>query len=268
MNGFLDRVRAQKQAEVEAGARGRTLAELASACIDRPPTRGFRAALVAGSDRIIAEVKRRSPSVRRFRRQDPPADLARIYHEAGAAALSVVTDRANFGTGPDDIAPTRDAAPLPLIAKDFVIHPWQLHALRLAGADAALLIARLVRRAQLADLHGTARELGLDVLVECHDARDLDHALDAGADLVGFNNRDLDTFRVSLDVSCELLPRVPRGCAAVVESGLAGRAEVEALQALGASAFLVGGSLLQADDPAAVLRALRGVESHGREEAV
>jgi indole-3-glycerol phosphate synthase len=267
MTGFLARIAAQKRREITAGRDRRPLDDLARACGDLPPARGFRAALTAGSDRIIAEVKRRSPSVARFARQEPPAELARIYHRAGAAALSLVTDRANFGTGPDDIAPMRAAVPLPLIAKDFVLDPWQLHALRLAGADAVLLIARLVGAGPLRELHATARALGLDVLVECHDAADLDAALAAGADLVGFNNRDLDTFAVDLDVSRSLLPRVPRGCAAVVESGLAGRAEIEALQALGASAFLVGGSLLQADDPAAVLRALRGVESHGREEA-
>jgi indole-3-glycerol phosphate synthase len=267
VNGFLERVAAQKRAEVAHGAAHRPLADLAAACADLPPARGFRAALLGGHDRIIAEVKRRSPSVPRFARQEPPAQLAEIYHGAGAAALSLVTDRANFGTGPDDIAPMRAAVPLPLIAKDFVVDPWQLHALRLAGADAVLLIARLLGPGHLSELYGAARGLGLDVLVECHDEADLAAALAAGADLVGFNNRDLDTFEVSLDVSRRLLPRVPRGCAAVVESGLRGRAEIEALQALGASAFLVGSSLLQSDDPGAVLRILRGVEAHHREEA-
>jgi len=267
MNGFLTRVAAQKREEVAAGRREHPETELAAVARDLPPARGFRAALIAGPDRIIAEVKRRSPSVARFRRQEMPAELAALYHGAGAAALSLVTDRANFGTGPGDIAPMRAAAPLPLVAKDFVIDPWQLHALRVAGADAVLLIARLVAPDQLAALHGAARDLGLDVLVECHDEADLAAALAAGADLVGFNNRDLDTFAVSLDTSRRLLPRVPRGIAAVVESGLAGRAEVASLQALGAAAFLVGGALLQADDPAAELRALRGAAGPGSGEA-
>jgi indole-3-glycerol phosphate synthase len=266
MKGFLERIRRQKEAEVAAGRRGRGEAELRDRCRDLPPCRDFRGALTAGPDRIIAEVKRRSPSVPNFRRQDPPAELAAIYHEAGAAALSLVTDHANFGTSPADIAPMRAAVPLPLVAKDFVIDPWQLLALRAAGADCVLLIARLVEPAELADLHGLARELGLAALVECHTARELRAALAAGADLVGFNNRNLDTFEISLEVSRALLPQVPVGCAAVVESGIAGRAEVVALQALGATAFLVGGSLLQSEDPGALVRALRGERGTGREE--
>ncbi len=266
MNGFLERVRAQKEAEVTVGQAGRSLADLRAGVADMAPCRDFRGALTAGSDRIIAEVKRRSPSVPQFLRREPPAELAALYHEAGAAALSLVTDRANFGTGPADIAPMRAAAPLPLIAKDFIIDPWQVLALRAAGADAVLLIARLLEPNQLADLHGLAHELGLAALVECHTAGDLRAALAGGADLVGFNNRNLDTFEVSLDVSRALLPQVPVGCAAVVESGLAGRAEVAALQGLGATAFLVGGSLLQSDDPAAMLRALRGADDSRREE--
>lgn len=266
MNGFLERIRTQKEAEVATGQASRSRHDLYAAIADLPPCRDFRGALTDGSDRIIAEVKRRSPSVPRFLRQEPPAQLAALYHEAGAAALSLVTDRANFGTGPADIEPMRAAAPLPLIAKDFIIDPWQMLALRLAGADAVLLIARLVEPGELADLRGLAQELGLATLVECHTAGDLRAALAAGADLVGFNNRNLDNFEVSLAVSETLLPLVPRGCAAVVESGLAGRAEVVALQALGASAFLVGGSLLQSEDPASVIRALRGADDSRREE--
>ncbi len=233
-------------------------ARSARARADLPPCRDFRGALVGGPDRIIAEVKRRSPSVRRFRRQEPPAQLAALYHEAGAAALSLVTDRPNFGTGAGDIRPMRDAVPLPLVAKDFVIDPWQLLALRAAGADCVLLIARLLDGAQLADLHATARGLGLAALVECHDEGDVARALAAGADLVGINNRDLDTFTLSLETSRRLLPGMPPDLAVVVESGIAGRAEVAELQALGAAAFLVGGSLLQSDDPGRLLRNLRG----------
>jgi indole-3-glycerol phosphate synthase len=267
MNGFLTRVVAQKRREITDGRARESVSDLAIRCRYLPPTRGFRDALLAGPDRIIAEVKRRSPSTARFARQEPPAELAALYHRAGAAALSLVTDRANFGSGPDDIAPMRAAAPLPLIAKDFVIDPWQVLALRAAGADAVLLIARLLEPEQLGELLQAARDVGLDVLVECHDAADLAAALDAGADLVGINNRDLDDFTVSLDTSRALLPRVPPGCAVVVESGIAGRTEVAELQDLGAAAFLVGTSLLQSDDPAALLRALRGAKDRATEEA-
>jgi indole-3-glycerol phosphate synthase len=265
MNGFLLKVMAQKRAEVAAGRADRPDADLRAVCADLPPCRDFRGALVAAPDRIIAEVKKRSPSVPAFARQEPPADLAALYHAAGAAALSLVVDEANFGTGPGDLAPMRAAAPLPLIAKEFIIDPWQVLDLRRAGADAVLLIARLLDAGRLADLRGLARDVGLATLVECHDEADLAKALVAGADLVGFNNRDLDTFAVSLDTSRRLLPQVPAGCAAVVESGVSGRAEVAELQALGAAAFLVGGSLLQSDDPASLLRALRGADDHPAE---
>jgi indole-3-glycerol phosphate synthase len=267
MNGFLPRVVAQKRLEIADGRARESLSDLAIRCRYLPPTRGFRDALIPGPDRIIAEVKRRSPSTPRFARQEPPAELAALYHRAGAAALSLVTDRANFGSGPDDIAPMREAAPLPLIAKDFVIDPWQVLALRAAGADAVLLLVRLLEPGRLGELLQTARDVGLDVLVECHDAADLGAALDAGSDLVGINNRDLDDFTVSLDTSRALLPRVPKGCAVVVESGIAGRAEVVELQSLGAAAFLVGTSLLQSDDPALLLRELRGADRRRSEEA-
>jgi indole-3-glycerol phosphate synthase len=266
MNAFLARVVAQKRDEVTAGRRARPLAPLREKCAALPACRAFGAALVAGPDRIIAEVKRRSPSVPAFRRREPPAELARVYHAAGAAALSLVTDRANFGTGPEDIAPMRAAVPLPLVAKDFVIDPWQLAALRAAGADCVLLIARLLDGAALADLHAEALALGLDALVECHDEADVARAVAAGAGLIGINNRDLDTFTLSLETSRRLLPALPAGTTAVVESGIAGRAEVVELQALGAAAFLVGGSLLQSERPGEVLRALRGVNER-REQA-
>lgn len=258
MNAFLRRVVAEKRDEVAAGRRAYPDTELRRHCDGMPACRDFRAAVSAGPDRIIAEVKRRSPSVPRFRRQEPPATLAATYHEAGAAALSLVTDRMNFGTGPDDIAPMRTAVPLPLVAKDFVVDPWQLLALRSAGADCVLLIARLLDGAQLADLHAVARGLGLAALVECHDEDDVARAVAAGADLLGINNRDLDTFTLSLDTSRRLLPAMPAGVVVVVESGIAGRAEVAELQALGAHAFLVGGSLLESDDPGGLLRLLRG----------
>lgn len=258
MNAFLKRVVAQKRAEVAAGSRDRPFAHLRGRCAELPAGRDFRRALTAGPDRIIAEVKRRSPSVPAFRRQEPPAELAALYHAAGAAALSLVVDRANFGTGTEDIAPMRAAAPLPLVAKEFVIDRWQLAQLRLAGADCVLLIARLLGGAALADLHGEAAALGLQSLIECHDEDDVARALATGATLVGINNRDLDTFTLNLDTSRRLLAMMPAGVTTVVESGIERRDEVVELQALGAAAFLVGGRLLQSEEPGAVLRALRG----------
>lgn len=265
MNAFLRLIHAQKRDEVAAGRARQTLSDLEAQVDGLPPCRDFGGALRSGPDRIIAEVKRRSPSVPRFLRQEPPAQLAAVYHRAGAAALSLVTDQANFGTGPEDIQPMRESAPLPLIAKDFVIDPWQLAFLRVAGADCALLIARLVSRDQLDELVLAAHGLGLATLVECHDEDDLDAALAAGAPLVGINNRDLDTFTMDLGTSRRLLAAMPPGTTAVVESGITGRDDVVALQQLGASAFLVGGSLLQSEDPGRLLRQLRGDQPANQE---
>jgi indole-3-glycerol phosphate synthase len=267
VNAFLARVVEQKQDEVTAGRHIRSESALRERCVAMPPCRDLAGALIAGPDRIIAEVKKRSPSVPRFRRQEDPSELARLYADAGAAALSLVTDRVNFGTGPGDVRPMRGASALPLVAKDFVIDPWQLLALRAAGADAVLLIARLLPADQLAELHEAATELGLDTLVECHDEDDVAAATAAGARLVGINNRDLDSFTVSLETSRRLLPALPSGCVGVVESGIAGREEIVELQELGARAFLIGGSLLQSEDPAGLLRQLRGADRDGREVA-
>lgn len=254
MNRFLGDIVRAKVAEIARAMDRRPESGLDKALVDRPICRGFGAALTGPGTRIIAEVKRRSPSVPAFLQQGAPAGLARVYADAGASALSLVTDVGRFGTSAEDIAPMRAAADLPLIAKDFVITPYQIKALRLAGADAVLLIARLLDGANLADLHRVAVDLGLDVLVECHDQADVDRALAADARLVGINNRDLDTFTTTLDTSRTLLPKIPSDCVRVVESGIAGRAEITELEALGADAFLIGGSLLQDPDPGARLR--------------
>jgi indole-3-glycerol phosphate synthase len=259
VNGFLARVTAQKRDEIAAGRAAHPLSELRRICADLPACRGLRGAVTAGPDRIIAEVKGRSPSRGRFPRPESPAQLAAAYHDAGAAALSLVTDASNFGTRAADIEPMRAAARLPLLAKDFIIDPWQILRLRAAGADGVLLIVRLLGGdGRLADLRGQALEAGMDALVECHDETDLTRALAAGSDVVGLNNRDLETFVTSLDVSRRLLPQVPAGCAAVVESGLHRRSELVELQGLGAAAFLIGGTLLEGADPARRLRELRG----------
>lgn len=258
MNGRLQEILARKADEIASGRAARPLARLRDEVASMPPCRDFRGALAGDGVRIIAEVKRRSPSRGPFRRQEPPAELAALYDRAGAAALSLVVDRDGFGTGPEDIEPMRAATSLPLLAKEFVLDPWQVLKLRAAGADAVLLIARILGEDRLVTLHAVAREAGLAVLVECHDEADLARARAADAELVGINNRDLDTFTVSLATSHALLPLVPAGCMTVVESGIHGHDDVVALRARGAQAFLVGESLLQADDPARVLRALRG----------
>ena len=260
MNRFLAGITADKRDEVAAAKAGLSEAELSARLGDLPACRRFGQALTGPGTRIIAEVKRRSPSVPAFLQQGAPADLAAVYGAAGASALSLVVDEARFGTSPTDIQPMKAAVDLPLIAKEFIVDPYQVKALRLAGADAVLLIARLLDGPHLAELHALAVGLGLDVLVECHDLADVERALFAEATLVGINNRDLDTFTVTLDTSRDLLGRIPSTCRRVVESGVGRRDEITELEALGADAFLIGGSLLQDSDPAARLRSYLGTD--------
>jgi indole-3-glycerol phosphate synthase/phosphoribosylanthranilate isomerase/anthranilate synthase/indole-3-glycerol phosphate synthase/phosphoribosylanthranilate isomerase len=257
---FLARVVPVKQRAVAERRAHVSLAELERRITTAaPPVRSFATALRDGpGERIIAEIKRHSPSVARFRQQGPVAELARTYVAAGAAAISVVTDRAHFGTSLDDVARVRAAVDLPVLVKDFVVDPYQVYEARLGGADALLLIARILSAAELAGLRVLVERLGMAALVECHDEQDLQRALTAGATLIGVNNRDLDSFGVSLAASQRLAGLVPAACTCVAESGIHRRADVEDLAAAGAGAFLVGGALLDSTDPGRKLRELRG----------
>lgn len=256
MSRFLDRVLAEKAHELARLQAERPLAEVARQARNHPP-RDFREA-IAGDGRIIAEIKRRSPSVPSFRQSGAPEELARIYAASGAAAISIVTDQTNFGTSLADVERVRATVALPLLVKDFVIDPYQVFAARAAGADAVLLIARILSADTLRALLELAGELGIAALVECRGEIDLARAVAAGADVIGINNRDLDTLAVSLSTAEQLLPRIPRPALRVAESGIATRRDIERLLPLGVHAFLVGGVLLNADDPGAKLRELRG----------
>ncbi len=256
MNGFLSRVVAERRAETDAWRGTADPGRLREAAA-RAPTRDFAGAL-RGGNAVIAEFKRRSPSVDAFLHGGDPAAMARIYAGAGAAALSVVACPRHFGSDLADATAARRAAGLPLLVKDFVVDPLQVLAARAAGADAVLLIARILSAQQLSDLLGCVRELGAEALVECHDERDVAAAHAAGAALVGVNSRDLETLAVDGDAPRRLLPQAAAFALAVAESGIRTRAEILDLAAYGARAFLVGGALLQAPDPATVLRRLTG----------
>lgn len=251
---FLEDIRPLKRREADALRRAfdntpaRRPAELA--------VRDFRGAL-AGGRRLIAEIKGRAPSHPGFALTAPVERLARAYRRGGAAALSLVTDRAHFGTGREDLAAARVAG-LPVIAKDFVLDPVQIDAAWAAGADAVLLIARWLEPPLLASLLAHARGRGVAVLVECHDERDLEVALGAGADLVGVNNRDLAALRTDLSRGERLLPRLPAGVVRVAESGLYTTADVERLARAGADAFLIGHALLRSPDPGDTVAVLAG----------
>ena len=214
----------------------------------------FLSALAARRGRaVIAEVKLGSPRLGSLAGRVEPLAQARLYGAGGAAALSVVVEPDHFGGSYELLAACRAASGLPAVAKDFVVHPVQLRWAKEAGADAVLLIASLHSAEELRRYAGLARGLGLVPLVETHDAEDLATLEGAEWELVGVNNRDLRTFRVELENSIELLPRLPAAALKVAESGISGREDVERLSAAGFDAFLIGESLLLADDPAALL---------------
>jgi indole-3-glycerol phosphate synthase len=253
---FLARVLGEKRDEI-AGKKRRLSAGELERRIPAEPPRDFRAAL-ARRGAIIAEIKRRSPSVPVFRQNGPVEDLARVYAENGAAAISIVTDERHFGTSLADVARVQAAVGLPVLVKDFVFDDYQVLEARAAGADALLLIARILAPEELAHLLARARRLGMESLVECHDATDLARAVGAGASCIGVNHRDLASLAVSLSQARDLFAQIPTGLRRVAESGIASRGAIESLLAAGAEAFLVGGALLQADDPGAKLRELSG----------
>ncbi|MDB4951025.1 MAG: Indole-3-glycerol-phosphate synthase [Gemmatimonadetes bacterium] len=256
-SGVLDRIVAVKHAEVRGILPYR--AELIAAAKDAPPARPFAAALRSPHEvRLLAEVKRRSPSAGEIRPGADPAEVARAYQSAGAAALSVLTDREFFGGGLNALRDVRAAVGLPLIRKDFVVDPVQVWEARGAGADAVLLIVRILGDGLLADLLGLAWELGMDALVEAHTPEELDRALAAGSTLVGVNNRDLDTFTTDLELCVHLAPRVPSSVTYVGESGIRSAEDVDRLGAAGIDAILVGESLMRQPDVRAAAAALVG----------
>ena len=223
----------------------------------RGPVPSFRTALEGpGRTRIIAEIKKASPSKGVLIDSLDVEEMAKTYREAGASAISVVTEEDYFQGDVGWIRLAANASGLPVLRKDFVFEPYQLWESRAAGASAVLLIAAMLQPAELAALLETAREFQLDVLVEVHDEEELTEALDAGASIIGVNNRDLKTFDVSLDTSIRLGAQIPEDTIFVAESGIHDREDVERLAGAGAGAFLVGEYLLRAADPGGALRGL------------
>jgi indole-3-glycerol phosphate synthase len=217
----------------------------------------FRAAL-GGTDRVnvIAECKRRSPSRGVLRADYDAAAIARSYSAAGAAAISVLTEPTFFDGSLEDLVRVREAVDVPLLRKDFVVSEYQLAEARAAGADAVLLIAGALVPADLARLQARAHDLGLDALVEVHNGEELTAALGAGAAIVGVNNRNLRTLAVDLDVSEELIARIPKGVTAVSESGIKTPEDIGRFRRLGYHAFLIGERFMACADPGAELRGL------------
>ena len=222
----------------------------------QPPRRGFRAALERKSPAVIAEIKRASPSEGAIRAGADPGEIARRYEEAGAACLSVLTDKQYFGGSLDDLVSARAAVGLPVLRKDFTLDRYHLLQASVHSADCVLLIVAALSDAELAELAAEAEALALDVLVEVHDEAELDRALAAGAGLIGVNNRDLKTLEVSLETSLRLAKRIPSGVLAVSESGIRESDDIRRLRDAGYRGFLIGTSLMRQDDPGKALEAL------------
>jgi indole-3-glycerol phosphate synthase len=217
----------------------------------------LREALKQPGIAVIAEFKRRSPSAGMLREDADVNAVVRAYERGGAAAVSVLTEGPSFAGSLEDLRLARRACQLPILRKDFIIDPYQLHEARAAEADAVLLIVAALRDDELASLHLTALELGLDALVEVHDQAELGRALEAGAEVIGINNRDLRDFTVDVQRTSLLIGEVPAGTIVVSESGITTAQQLRALEQQGADAVLVGESLMRAPDPEAALLALR-----------
>jgi len=241
------------------------IVELEARAAQAPPPRDFRAALARPEEvSLIAECKRRSPGAGPIRPDLDPALLASDYESTGAAAMSVLTDERYFGGTLADLEAVKAASTLPVLRKDFTLDPLHLLEARAAGADAVLLIVRILDDPMLAELHEVAVSLGLHVLVEVHDAAELARAVSVGATIIGINNRDLATFTTDLETTVRLLEDVPDDVVVVSESGIRTRADVERLAASGVDAMLVGETILRAEEPARAVRQLAGVSRRHR----
>lgn len=262
MSDILPKILARKAEEIAERSARLSLRELRHQTQNLPPPRPFLSHLertiARGRPAVIAEIKRASPSKGLLRDPFRPADIARSYAAAGACCLSVLTDRDFFQGSEDYLKEARAACELPVLRKDFIIDPYQVYEARLIGADCILLIVAALDDARLLELERLAVDLDLDVLVEVHDAEELQRALAIGATLIGVNNRNLRTFETRLDTTLDLLPRIPAGHTVVTESGIHTPADVALMREHGIHAFLVGEAFMRAPDPGAKLAELFG----------
>ncbi len=253
MSDILRKILATKRQEIEAARTRVPMSELEKRAREASPPRGFAAALQArvdaGEPAVIAEIKRKSPSQGVLRTDFDPARIAASYAANGAACLSVLTDREYFGGSREDLVAARAACALPVIRKDFIVDPYQVFESRAWGADCILLIVDAVPDGLLAELEERAIALGMDVLVESHDAGQLERALRLSTSLIGVNNRDLRTFAVRLETALDLVERIPAGKMLVAESGITTPDDVRRLRSGKVSAYLVGGAFMAAPDP-------------------
>jgi indole-3-glycerol phosphate synthase len=257
---ILDRILEAKRAEVAAAKEMLGEAAVAARARTQSPPRDFtgalRAKLAAGRPAVIGEIKRASPSRGVLRENFDPASIAKSYAAGGAACLSVLTDREFFQGSIEHLQAARESCPLPVLRKDFIVEPYQVYEARAIGADCILLIAASLSEVAMRDLETLAHALGMAVLVEVHDTKELGAALELKTPLLGINNRDLRTFDTRLETTLDLLERVPADRIVITESGILAPADVARMRSSGVNAFLVGEAFMRAPDPGAALRAL------------
>ena len=262
MTDILNKIVAVKREEIATAKAQKPLAAVRFDAESRVLTRDFVGALrqkiAAGKPAVIAEVKKASPSKGVLRADFIPADIAQSYAEHGAACLSVLTDRQFFQGTTDYLKQARASCSLPVLRKDFMVDPYQVYEARVMGADCILLIAACLDDQQMQDMEALARSLDMSVLVEVHDAAELDRALKLKTPLIGVNNRNLKTFEVSLETTIALKAQVPADRLLITESGIAAPADVQRMRAAGIQAFLVGEAFMRAEEPGMALAELFG----------
>ena len=260
MPDILEKIIAVKREEIAASLQLKPLAAVRFDAESRVLTRDFvgamRKKIAAGQPAVIAEIKKASPSKGVLRADFIPADIAQSYAESGAACLSVLTDTPFFQGSADYLKQARASCALPVLRKDFMVDAYQVYESRVMGADCVLLIAACLDDAQMKDLEALAMSLDMAVLVEVHDAVELERALRLKTPLIGINNRNLKTFEVALDTTLTLMGQVPEGRILVTESGISTAADVQRMRKAKINAFLVGEAFMRADDPGLALKAL------------
>ncbi|MBV9191025.1 MAG: indole-3-glycerol phosphate synthase TrpC [Betaproteobacteria bacterium] len=253
---ILERILEVKRSEIAAAKERSSLAAVEILARKASAPRDFLGALRAKKPAVIAEIKKASPSRGVLRENFDPASIAASYERAGAACLSVLTDRQFFQGDENHLAAARAACSLPVLRKDFVIEPYQVFESRAFGADCILLIVACLKKEEMLELERIAKRLAMAVLVEVHDAKELETALALETPLIGINNRDLKTFETRLETTLDLLPRVPRGRIIVTESGILSAADVARMRGASVDTFLVGEAFMRSTDPGAALKRL------------
>jgi indole-3-glycerol phosphate synthase len=265
MKNFLEDIINLKKKEIDAANAKRPIADIIDSKRLSKGIRPFKEAISGGNSlNLIAEIKKKAPSAKKifFRKLDV-AGIANAYKSEGAKAISVLTDKKFFGGSLLHINEVKRAVDLPVLRKDFIVDEYQVYESRYFGADAILLIARILSVDQIKSFMHLAKKIGMDAIVEVHDEADLEKALLASPEIIGVNNRDLDTFQVSVENTLRIIPKIPEGIIRMSESGITKREDVDALRKMGANAVLIGGAFLSAGDIGGKIKEIMSYEDKG-----